>query len=61
MTGSSQGWTKTKISEMQVDEITGLEFPVEKDALVIGVDILVAGIFGSFGIFAITFLPKLKK
>ena len=41
-TGFHWGWLKTSVTEMQVDEITGLEFPVTTNRLVFGVEILVA-------------------
>lgn len=41
-TGFHWGWSKTSVTEMQVDEITGLEFPVTTNRLVFGVEILVA-------------------
>ena len=38
------GWSKTSVTEMQVDEITGLEFPVTTNRLVFGVEILVVSV-----------------
>ena len=51
-TGFHWGWSKTSVTEMQVDEITGLEFPVTTNRLVLGAAmlggcVLIAGI--SFG------------
>lgn len=42
-TGAHRGWTRTQITEMQRDEITGLDYPVTRDGLVAGVDLLAAG------------------
>ena len=44
-TGFHWGWSKTSVTEMQVDEITGLEFPVTTNRLVFGVEILVVSLF----------------
>ena len=43
-TGFHWGWSKTSVTEMQVDEITGLEFPVTTNRLVFGVEILVVSV-----------------
>ena len=43
-TGFHWGWSKTSVTEMQVDEITGLEFPVTTNRLVFGVEILVVSL-----------------
>ena len=43
-TGFHWGWSKTSFTEMQVDEITGLEFPVTTNRLVFGVEILVVSL-----------------
>jgi len=40
VTGFHWGWSKTSVTEMQVDEITGLEFPVTTSRLVVGAEIL---------------------
>ncbi|MBE2213419.1 MAG: hypothetical protein IAE82_06075 [Opitutaceae bacterium] len=42
-TGAHRGWTKTQITEMQRDEITGIDYPVTRDGLVAGVDVVAAG------------------
>jgi len=41
-TGAHRGWTKTQITEIQRDEITGIDYPVTRDGLVAGVDLLAA-------------------
>ena len=43
-TGFHWGWSKTSVTEMQLDEITGLEFPVTTNRLVFGVEILVVSL-----------------
>jgi len=42
-TGAHRGWTRTQITEMQHDEITGIDYPVTRDGLVAGVDIVALG------------------
>ncbi len=41
-TGAHRGWTKTQITEIRRDEITGLDYPVTRDGLVAGVDLVAA-------------------
>ncbi|MDX2080976.1 MAG: YceI family protein [Terrimicrobiaceae bacterium] len=54
--GADRGWTKTSVTTMKTDEITGLEFPVIENRFVPGVDFLAAGLVGSFVLLAITFI-----
>lgn len=42
--GANRGWTKTEVSEMHTDEVTGLEYPVAKKAFVPGLDFLGLGL-----------------
>ena len=52
-TGFHWGWSKTSVTEMQVDEITGLEFPVTTNRLIFGVEILLVSLLlagVSFGV-----------
>ncbi len=67
-TGYYGGWSKTTVTEMQVDEITGIEFPVTENRMVIGMDILGASIllagigFGaSLAFFGVSFAFKVKN
>ena len=57
-TGFHWGWSKTSLTEMQVDEITGLEFPVTINRLVFGVEILGACVLLAGGIFGASFACK---
>ncbi len=41
-TGAHRGWTQTSAVTMQKDEITGIDYPVRRDAFVAGVEIPVA-------------------
>ena len=57
-TGFHWGWSKTSVTQMQVDEITGLEFPVTTNRLVFGVEILVACVLLAGVSFGISFVCK---
>ena len=57
-TGFHWGWSKTSVTEMQVDEITSLEFPVTTNRLVFGVEILGACVFSAGVIFSGSFACK---
>lgn len=37
--GARLGWTQTSVVTLQRDEITGIDFPVRRDAFVAGVDV----------------------
>lgn len=54
--GADRGWTKTSVTTMQTDEITGLEFPVIENRFVPGVDFLATGLIGSLLLLALTFI-----
>ncbi len=51
-TGAHRGWTRTEITEMRRDEITGLDYPVQRAGLVAGVDLLGAGAGVAAGLLA---------
>jgi hypothetical protein len=42
-TGAHPGWTRTSATEMHHDAVTGIDFPVEHDTFVAGVEVLAAG------------------
>lgn len=39
-TGAHPGWSRTEITEMKHDEITGIDYPVQRPGFVAGVDFL---------------------
>ncbi len=43
-TGAHTGWTKTRVTVMQIDPITELEYPVTEDKFVAGVEVLGGGL-----------------
>jgi hypothetical protein len=42
-TGAHWGWTRTSVTEMKHDEITGIDFPVERAQFIAGVEVLALG------------------
>jgi hypothetical protein len=42
-TGAHVGWTRTSVTEMQHDEVTGIDYPVRRDQFVAGVEVLALG------------------
>jgi hypothetical protein len=43
-TGAHRGWTRTEITTLHHDEITGIDYPVAQPGFVAGVDFLGAGL-----------------
>jgi len=56
--GAHTGWTKTSVTTMKVDEITGLEFPVVEKRFVPGVEFLAAGLVGSVLLGGLSLFPN---
>ncbi len=59
--GADRGWTKTSVTTMQTDEITGLQFPVIENRFVPGVDFVAVGLGASLTLFALSFIPTKRK
>lgn len=45
--GAHRGWTQTQVTELHLDPITGIEYPVYRDAFVPGIELLGAGLLGA--------------
>jgi hypothetical protein len=43
-TGAHRGWTKTSVTVVEIEPVTGLENPVQKKQFVMGVELLAAGL-----------------
>jgi ABC-type transporter Mla subunit MlaD len=43
-TGAHVGWSQTSTVTMQHDEVTGIDYPVRRETLVAGVEVLGAGL-----------------
>jgi hypothetical protein len=59
--GMNPGWTKTSVSTMETDPITGIEYPVWKKQFVPGVDLVAAGTGCAAALVALSFLPLRKR
>lgn len=55
-TGAHRGWTRTTETEMQLDPVTEIEFPVERKRFVMGVELLGSGLFAALALAGISFL-----
>jgi hypothetical protein len=60
-TGAHIGWTQTSIVQMQHDEITGIDFPVHKDAFIAGVEVLAVGLAAASAFAGLSFLPRVRR
>ena len=49
------GWSKSTETRSETDEFTGLEYPVTVDKYVFGVELLVAALAVSGGLFGLSF------
>lgn len=59
--GKNTGWTKNKVRILQKDEITEIEYPVEVDRFVPGIEILVGGVALAGTLAGLSFLPVFRK
>lgn len=61
VSGFNTGWTKTSVSTMETDPITGINYPVWKKQFVPGLDLLAAGTGCAAVLIGISFLPFLSR
>lgn len=59
--GANRGWTKTSVPTLEVDEITGLEFPVYVDRFVPGVELLAMFFAVAAGALAVSFFLRPRR
>lgn len=59
--GLNTGWTKTSVSTMETDPITGINYPVWKKQFVPGIDLLAAGTGCAALLIGLSFLPFLTR
>lgn len=57
-TGRNTGWTKNSVAVEQVDEITGISYPVYEDRFVPGIDVLGAACLAALFLAGISFLRR---
>ena len=60
LAGRNPGWTKTSVSTMQTDPVTGIDYPVWKKQFVPGIDLLAVGNGCAVVLFGVSFLPFLS-
>jgi hypothetical protein len=60
-TGAHSGWTKTSVTVVEVDAVTGLENPVQQKKFVMGVELLGVGLIGAAVLAGASFLFKTTK
>jgi len=58
LTGAHRGWSRTTVTEMQTDEITGIEYPVHRDGFVAGVEFLGGGVLVALALAGMSFLKR---
>ncbi len=59
--GAHRGWTQTRVTEMHVDEFTGIEYPVQHAAFVPGVEFLGAGFLTAALVGGASFIGTRRK
>lgn len=59
--GKNTGWTKNKVRIFQIDEITEIEYPVEVDRFVPGIDIPVGGVALAGTLAGLSLLPVFRR
>jgi hypothetical protein len=62
-TGAHRGWTKTSVTVVEIEPVTGLENPVQKKQFVMGVELLGAGLAAAVALAGLSlfFKPKSNK
>lgn len=56
ITGAHLGWTQTSVIETRRDDITGIDYPVRRDAFIAGVEVPVLGLAAAGALLAATAL-----
>jgi hypothetical protein len=60
-TGAHRGWTQTSAVSLQKDEITGIDYPVRRDAFVAGIEIPLAAAGLAAVLAGLSFLPSRRS
>lgn len=61
LAGRNPGWTKTSVSTMETDPVTGIDYPVWKKQFVPGIDLLAVGTGCAVVLFGVSFLSFLSR
>lgn len=56
--GARVGWTQTSVVDMHRDEITGIDYPVRRDAFVPGVEFPVVGAMTAIALVTASFIVR---
>ena len=59
-TGAHRGWTKTSVTVTEIEPVTGLEYPVQQQKFVMGVELLGAGWAAALALAGASLLFKSK-
>ena len=59
-TGAHRGWTKTSVTVVEIEPVTGLENPVQKKQFVMGVELLGVGLTAAAALAGASFFFKSK-
>ena len=59
--GAHTGWTRTSVTELQNDALTGLDYPVEVRRFVPGVELLAAGLGSAAALFALSAILERRR
>lgn len=59
-TGAHRGWTKTSVTVMEIEPVTGIENPVQEKKFVMGVELLGAGLAAAAALSAASLFFKTK-
>jgi hypothetical protein len=60
-TGAHRGWTKTSVTVVEIEPVTGLENPVPKKQFVMGVELLGLGLLAAGALVGVSFFFKSKS
>ena len=57
-TGAHVGWTQTRAVEMKRDEVTGIDYPVQRPAFIAGIEFPVVGVAGALSLFGLSLIRR---
>ena len=58
VTGAHVGWTRTRAVEMKRDEVTGIDYPVQRPAFVAGIEFPVVGLAAALSLFGLSLIRR---
>ena len=60
-TGAHRGWTQTSVTEIRHDEITGIDYPVQREGFVAGVEVVALGALLAATLAGASFLGRSRR